>query len=287
MNQPIMTSAAENRTIGDILVDSGRLKSSDVDKIRQVQSAENIPFGEAAIKQGLLTQDDINFALAQQFDYSYFEPKDVKFDSQMVAAYKPFSKVGEDFRALRSQLMLRWFKQDSLRKVLAVVSPADKEGKSFIIANLAIMFAQQGEKTLLIDANLRKPSLDTLFNAKQKSGLSVYLSGRAGFDVIKPVSGIDNLSLLAAGPVAPNPQELLGKSTFNDLLKYAVLEYDVILIDTPSAKESSDGEIVASKAGAALIVANKDNSFLSDINSLASRLKDSGVAVVGTVLNEI
>jgi protein-tyrosine kinase len=104
----------------------------------------------------LLSKADIDFALSQQFNYAYLSDQgDTSLSSELVAAYKPFSRVGENLRAVRSQLMLRWFNTDPAHKVLALVSPGRGEGRSFVAANLAIVFAQQGQRTLLIDGDLR------------------------------------------------------------------------------------------------------------------------------------
>ena len=151
-------SAAANtrgRSIGVILIDSGRLSADNAERILRLQKEQGKRFGDAAIELGLLTEDDIRFALSSQFDYPYLPLGDSSLSHELVAAYKPFSPVVEQLRALRSQLMLRWFDAAAQRKSLAIVSPGAGEGRSFIAANLAIVFSQQGQRTLLIDANLR------------------------------------------------------------------------------------------------------------------------------------
>ena len=147
------------RTIGDILVATGRLSQDDAARIVERQHTDKVQFGDAALALKVLTKDDIDFALSKQFDYAYLSDQDDTVSHELVAAYKPFSRVGENLRAVRSQLMLRWFNTDPAHKVIAIVSPGSGEGRSFIAANLAIVFAQQGERTLLIDADLRaKPA---------------------------------------------------------------------------------------------------------------------------------
>lgn len=286
MNNLAVTDHENANTIGDILVLSGRLKAGDIARITRHQDAEGLPFGEAAVSLKLLTQQDIDFALAKQFDYSYFASPDIRLSEELVAVYKPFSKVGENLRAVRSQLLLRWFNQDTLRKFLAVVSPASEDGRSFISANLAVMFAQQGQRTLLIDANLRNPRQEQLFKLGKSKGLSVYLSGRADLEVIQSVPGLNNLSVIVAGPSAPNPQELLGKNTFKQLLNDVSNSFDIVLIDTAAANDYSDAEIVASQVGAAMIIARENVSLMSDTISITNRLQDNGVTVVGSILND-
>jgi protein-tyrosine kinase len=277
------------RTIGDILVATGRLSQDDAARIVERQRADKVQFGDAALALKVLTKDDIDFALSKQFDYSYLSDQDDTVSHELVAAYKPFSRVGENLRAVRSQLMLRWFNTDPAHKVIAIVSPGSGEGRSFIAANLAIVFAQQGERTLLIDADLRaKPARaqNALFKLGKSAGLSGILANRAGLEVAQLVPGLPGLAVLPAGATPPNPQELLGRPAFGDLLRMASQQFDVIIIDTPAGTEFADAEITAARAGAALLVARKNKSLVPQATQLARRLQDSGVALVGSVLND-
>jgi len=278
-----------NRNIGDILVDTGRLQAQDLQRILDAQQVEKMSFGEAAIALNILSRADIDFALSKQFDYAYLVDGKSDFSPQLVAALKPFSRVGENLRAVRSQLMLRWFNSDATRKVMTVVSTGQGDGRSFIAANLAIVFAQQGQRTLLIDADLRaqpERSQQALFQLDKGVGLSGVLAGRATLDVAQAVAALPGLTVLPAGAQPPNPQELLGRPAFAQLLQEAGARFDVILIDTPSGGDYSDGEIIAARAGAALMVARRNQSQVSATKALGERLRDSGVALVGAVLND-
>ena len=274
------------RSIGDILVGSGRLSSADAERILLRQKQDKSQFGDAALALKLLTKADIDFALSKQFDYSYLSEQDTSRSPELVAAYKPFSKVGENLRAVRSQLMLRWFNTDPSRKVIALVSPGAGEGRSFIAANLAIVFSQQGERTLLIDGNLRAARQHELFMLGKSAGLSGILADRAALEAAIAVPGLPGLTVLPAGAVPPNPQELLGRPAFGALLRAAAEQFDVVMIDTPAGTDFADAEIIASRAGAAAIVTRKNKSSLPDATLLARRLQDSGVALVGAILND-
>lgn len=275
------------RSIGDILVASGRITAEDAARIIQQQQKDNIPFGEAAVALKLLTREDIIFALAKQYDYSYLSDQDTSVSNELIAAYKPFSAVGERLRAIRSQLSLRWLNGDPLRKTIAVVSPRTGEGKSFISANLAVVFAQQGQRTLLIDGNLRNGRQHQLFKLGKNPGLSGVLADRvSASDVITPVQVMPGLSVLPSGPMPPNPQELLGRSGFSLLLMNAAQLYDVVLIDTPAGQDSADAEIIASRAGSAIMIVRKNASMLADSVNMGRTLRDSGVAMVGSILND-
>lgn len=281
--------SAATRAIGDILVASGRLSTEDAARILQRQQKDNLQFGEAAIALKVLTKEDVDFALSKQFSYAYLSDQDTSLSPELVAAYKPFSRIGENLRAVRSQLMLRWFNTDPARKVLAVVSPGALEGRSFIAANLAVVFAQQGERTLLIDADLRGATghgQHALFKLGKSAGLSGFLAGRATLEAALAVPGLPGLAVLPAGAVPPNPQELLGRPAFGELLQITSQQFDVVIIDTPAGSDFADAEIIAARAGAALMVARKNQSLLPQAALLARRLQDSGVALVGSVLND-
>jgi receptor protein-tyrosine kinase len=291
MNAPenIGGDIVPSKSIGDILVATGALQPQDLAQILVAQKRDKIPFGEAAIALKLLSKDDIDFALSKQFDYAYLDAEDGSLSPQLIAAYKPFSRVGENLRALRSQLMLRWFNGEVGRKVLSVVSPGQGDGRSFVAANLAIVFAQQGQRTLLIDADLRaKPesSQQALFQLDRSPGLSSILAGRGGLELGKLVPGLPGLGVLTAGAVPPNPQELLGRAVFGRLLLQATDMFDVILVDTPSGGDFADAEIIAARAGAALMVARKNQSLVPQAATFGRRLQESGVALVGAVLND-
>jgi receptor protein-tyrosine kinase len=207
----------------------------------------------------------------------------------LVAAYKPFSPIAENLRAVRSQLMLRWFNTDTLHKVLTVVSPNKGEGRSYISANLAIVFAQQGQRTLLLDADLRaEPTMGqhTLFKLGKTAGLSGILGGRAGIEAALPIESLPGLTVLPTGAVPPNPQELLGRLEFGQLLGTAAQQFEVIIIDTPAGGDFADAEIVAARAGAALMIARKNQSLMPKVAILSRRLQEGGVTLVGSVLND-
>jgi protein-tyrosine kinase len=278
-----------NKNIGDILIATGRLSLEDAARIAERQQQDQVQFGDAALALKVLTKDDIDFALSKQFDYAYLSPHDHSLSPELVAAYKPFSRVGENLRAVRSQLMLRWFNGEAMRKVLAVVSPGAGEGRSFVAANLAIVFAQQGERTLLIDGDLRSApgrGQHALFRLGKGAGLSGILADRAGIEAAQLVPGLPSLAVLPAGAVPPNPQELLGRPSFGQLLLTASGMFDVILIDTPSGSAYADAEIIAARAGAAVMVARKNKTLVPQATQMARRMQDGGVNLVGSVLND-
>ena len=274
---------SNDRSIGRILLDAGKLKPADAERTLRLQKEKGLRFGEACIRLGLVSQADIDSALSEQFDYPYVRTGAVDFSDELVAAYDPFCGQVEELRALRTQLLLRWFSPE--RKFLAIVSPSRRDGRSYLAANLAIVFSQLGEKTLLIDADLRDGRQHALFNLANQYGLSSLLSGRVNGIAIERVRYFANLSVLPAGGLPPNPLELVSRQEFKELLAFQEANFDVVLIDTPAAECASDAQAVAARAGGALIVARENRSRVDSINRLTAAIKSTNAEVVGCVVN--
>lgn len=276
---------SSSRPMGEILIEAGRLSPVDAERIMAFQRENGVRFGEAGRALGLLNDDDVRFALSAQFGYSYITSES-NLSRELVAAYQPSSPAVEQLRMLRSQLMLRWFDNGTDRKGLAVVSAGSGEGRSYIAANLAIVFSQLGERTLLIDADMRSPGQHKLFNLGKRAGLSDMLVGRSGAEAVVGIAALPNLSVLPAGAIPPNPQELLGRQSFSKLLQAPGEDFDVIIIDTPPASACADAHTVAVRAGAALIVARQDKTSMPQLAKFTHGLREFGVTLVGSVLNE-
>jgi len=275
-----------SRAIGAILIDNGRLTPDAAERILKLQKERGLRFGDAAIQLGMLTEADIQQALSRQYDYPYLMPGDERISEEVVAAFKPFSPIVEQLRAVRSQLMLRWFDADVGHKTLAVVSASRADGRSFTAANLAVVFSQLGERTLLIDADLRNPRQHHLFRLENKLGLSSLLAGRAELaEAITRIPGLIDLSVLPAGATPPNPQELLARPVFNALMATVAGQYDIVIVDTPAGAETADSQTIAARTRGAVAVARKDMSSAPALQTFVTSLQHSGVAVVGAVLN--
>ena len=278
-------AALGKRTLGAILIDAGRLKVEDAERVLRLQREQSLRFGDAALRLGVLTQADIDFALSLQFDFPYLLPGQSAISEEVIAAYTPLAPQVESLRALRSQLMLRWLDAEPEYKALAILSAARADGRSFIAANLAVVFAQLGERTLLIDADLRHPCQHRLFGLDNAVGLSAVLSGRAGPEVVQRIPLLPSLSVLPAGALPPNPQDLLARPAFPELLKQLATQLDVILLDTPAAAENADAQTIAMRAGAALIVARKNSARTWRVQGISDSVAQGRTTIVGAVLN--
>src|SRR5262245_60896789 len=167
-----------DRAIGSILVEEGKLDSDSIEQIMELQRDKGLRFGEAALRLGLITERDLHYAVAKQYDLPRLLADADGATSELVVAHAPFNPRAEEIRSLRTQLLIRWTNAGLNRNVLAIVSPGSHEGRSYVAANLAAAFAQLGERTLLIDADLRRPRLPRIFEVSDSVGLTAVLSGR-------------------------------------------------------------------------------------------------------------
>lgn len=275
-----------DRSIGAMLIDSGKIGLDDAERILRYAREKNLRFGDAAVALKLVAQDDVQQVLARQFDYPYLPAGDSSVSTEVVAAWAPFSRQVESLRALRSQLLLRWFTGEDGHRALAVVSPGRGEGRSHLAANLAVVFSQLGERTLLVDADLRSPRQHTLFGLPSTAGLSTILAERAGIESIQRIPAFLDLSVLAAGPVPPNPLELLERPAFGELMGELSGRYDVVILDTPSAARGSDFQAIVHKVGGALLLARRNRTRMQACAAVAEEIAAAKATVVGTVLND-
>jgi chain length determinant protein tyrosine kinase EpsG len=276
--------ARSDRRIGSLLAEDGKLGAKDIERIMDLQHNHGYRFGDAAMRLGLVTGEDVERAVARQYDLPHLAPGKI-VNSELVVAYEPFHRRAEELRGLRTQLLIRWTNGAAKQRVLTVVSPGAGEGRSYITANLAAAFAQLGERTLLIDADLRSPRQHQIFGIANRVGLSAVLSGRADGTAVVPLPELGRLSVLPSGAIPPNPQELLSRRVLGILLHELRANYDVIFIDTPPALACADAQCVAFRAGSAIVINRKDHTRLSDSNTVVKEMSEAGTQVIGAVLN--
>jgi chain length determinant protein tyrosine kinase EpsG len=243
-----------------------------------------VRLGEALLKLRLVKERDIEEALARQFSFPCLQPgSNTGLSLELVAAYRPFSPEAEAFRSLRSRLLLHWFDED--RRTLAVVGPGRREGRSFVAANLAVAFAQMRIRTLLVDADLRRPRQDLVFNLPRHYGLSGVLGTPRNVNEVSGLPCLGDLHVVGAGAVPPNPLELLSREPFSKWLSRKAQQFQLVIIDTPAAALCTDTAVISAQSAGALMVARKDHTRLAEAQDLAEGLAVGGVPLAGTVLN--
>jgi protein-tyrosine kinase len=210
----------------------------------------------------------------------------VSFAPSLVMISDPSGRPAEAVRALRTHIMAQHVHGG--RRALAVCAASPGAGCTFIAANLAVALSQIGVKTLLVDADLRRPAIGAIIRPPaQRPGLAECLaSSDTSFnDGIEP-EVLPNLSVMFAGSLAPNPQELLAGDRFKKMMDVCLRDFEVTVVDTPPANSCADARRVSTVTGYSLIVTRRHLTFVDDVKTLNAQLEADHARVIGTVLNE-
>jgi len=201
----------------------------------------------------------------------------------LISMTTPKSPIAEQFRTIRTNI--QFSSVDEELQTMIVTSSGPAEGKSTTTANLAVVFAQQGKRVLLIDADLRKPTVHYTFRTENHIGLSNVLTRQASLEEAVATTAQDKLWVLPSGPIPPNPSELLGSKGMTTLLEQAKGEYDVIILDTPPVLAVTDAQVLSNLADGVVLVVSSGKTEV-DAAKKAKELLDSAKArILGVVLN--
>lgn len=202
----------------------------------------------------------------------------------LIAKLNPRSPITEQYRTVRTNLQFSSVDQDLQTMLLTSAGPG--EGKSMTSANLAVVYAQQGKKVLLIDADLRKPTIHYTFRLDNLRGLSNALVSNMSLQEIVSPSDVGNLDLISCGPIPPNPSELLGSKRMKELVREARQAYDIIIFDTPPVLAVTDAQILANLCdGVVLVVRSKKTEF-DAADKAIELLQSANAKILGTILND-
>ena len=283
---PAAESTVVDRSIGDILTELKALSADQVARVLQYQQDKGVRFGEAAVALNLVSRDDVLFALSQQFHYPYAPEEKRAVSPELVTLNEPFGPRAEHFRALRSHVMMRLFADSEPRRAVAVISPDAQDGKTYCACNLAVVLAQLGGRTLLVDADMRGPRVHEVFKLEARAGLSGILSGRSDSHVIQQVASVPTLFVLPVGVTPPNPLELVERPAFGLLMRELSNKFDHVVVDTPAAIYGADASVIAARCGAALLIARKDKARIAALQDLAVNFAAGAARLAGVVVNE-
>jgi len=210
-----------------------------------------------------------------------------KYKEELPIALHPLSSLAESFRSLRTNLHFKLNKFEG-PKVIALHSMFPKEGKTFISANIANIFALNNKKVLLLGCDLRKPRLDKIFTTLDLDrGVSTFLLGTDSLSNIVQCTDIKNLSIINTGPIPPNPAELLENQLFEQLLMEAKKEFDIIVIDNAPIGMVTDGLICAKYADVNLVVLRQGKSHKKQVNHVNQLEVKNNLPNVGFILNDM
>ena len=209
----------------------------------------------------------------------------VKNDSKQQATLMGGTfEIIEAYKSLRANLL---FSLANAQKKIVVVSGAEPDvGKSTTSSNLAVMMAQTGSRVLLIDADLRKPTLHKTFHVSRSDGLTKCLLRPGDWEsaIVKEVA--PHLDLLPSGPIPPNPSELLGSARMVQLLNAFSEKYEYIIIDTPPINVVTDGLILISRSAGAVLVTRQNQTTYEEVQESVDNIRKVNGNLLGVVIND-
>lgn len=207
------------------------------------------------------------------------------YGSELPVAEKPGSTLAESFRSIRTSL--KYFIPDDRAAVIAITSTISGEGKTFVAVNMASIVSMLGKKTLLVGLDLRKPRIHRILEMHNDEGMSTLLSGNSKFDDIIQKTKVENLWFATAGPVPPNPAELIERKSMTDFLEKARKQFDYIIIDTPPAAVVTDALVLAGRADMTLFVVRQRYTTKSTLNLIDEIYRNREIKNPGVIVNDI
>ncbi len=201
----------------------------------------------------------------------------------LITQINPKSPISEQYRTIRTNM--QFASVDKELKSLIVTSSGPGEGKSSTTANLAVVYAQQGKKVLLVDADLRKPTMHYTFRLDNLRGLSNILVGENTIDEAVNPTDINELDVLTCGPIPPNPSELLSSRKMESFLKEAQFSYDMVILDTPPVLAVTDAQILANLVDGSILVVRSGETEVEPAQRSKEALEPAKAKLLGVVLN--
>lgn len=204
---------------------------------------------------------------------------------ELVPFYFPSSRLSEKYRSIRTALLLS--SADKPLRTIAVTSAMPKEGKTVTAANLSVTLAQSGKTVVLVDADLRRPRLHRIFRVKNTFGLTTYLTDSLELRKVLKSTDVPNLYVINAGPLPPNPAELLGSEKMEKFIRMLREECDYLLFDLPPMLDISDALVLGAKVDGVILVVRGDRTTREALKSARERLDMLKIRTVGVVINDV
>ncbi|WP_409295949.1 CpsD/CapB family tyrosine-protein kinase [Peribacillus sp. SCS-26] len=202
---------------------------------------------------------------------------------KLVTQHNPKSPISEQYKTIRTNIQFSSVDQEM--QTILVTSSGPGEGKSTTVANLAVVFAQAGKRVLLVDGDLRKPTVHYTFSFTNTFGLTNVLTRQKEFEEVVKVSEVENLDILTSGPIPPNPAELLGSKSMDELIRTVRGMYDIIIFDTPPVLAVTDSQILANISDGVILVVSSGRTENEMAVKAKELLEGVNAKMVGVVLN--
>src|SRR3712207_3736143 len=212
------------------------------------------------------------------------EPSTDDLTESLITVSEPRGSASEDYRSLRTSLLYSLV--DTPPKVVVVTSAGPSEGKSTTSANLGVVLSQVDKQTLIVDCDMRKPTIHKIFGMRNLQGLVNVLAEKHGLHEVCQ-EALPGLKAITTGPIPPNPAELLSSRRFTELLNQAREEFDYVLLDVPPVGIVSDPTIAATQADGTLLVIDSQNTRKGSVRQAMRSLEGVGANVLGTVMNNV
>jgi protein-tyrosine kinase len=207
-----------------------------------------------------------------------------KMERNLITLDDPKSPISEQYRTIRTNIQFSFI--DETMRSLMITSSSPSEGKSTTAANLAIVFAQQGKKVLLIDADLRKPTVHYTFRLNNYTGLTSVLTRSSSLLSACQETNVENLYVLTSGPIPPNPAELLSSKMMDNCLQEIYEAFDLIIFDTPPVLAVTDAQILANKCDGTILVVASGKTEIDAAVKAKELLTAANAKLLGVVLNQ-
>ncbi|WP_077214408.1 CpsD/CapB family tyrosine-protein kinase [Bacillus dakarensis] len=205
-------------------------------------------------------------------------------DKSLISYTNPGSIISEQYRTIRTNINFSSIEKQY--RTLLIASPGYGEGKTTTVTNLGISMAQQGGKVLIVDADLRKPSLHTIFSKDNQAGLASILSTNSSLEEAITSTEIEGLEILAGGQIPSNPAELLASREMEQLIHTAIQCYDIVLFDSPPILDVTDGRILANRCEATILVFGNGKTKAEDALEAKRLLELARANCIGVILNK-
>ncbi|MCK4518495.1 MAG: polysaccharide biosynthesis tyrosine autokinase [Candidatus Omnitrophica bacterium] len=263
--------------IGQILLDAGLITHNELKKAIKISKEKGSLLGETLIRLNHISDTDLKIALQEQLSMSIVPIKKEDLDTPEAT----------EFYRLHTNVKFALFSDDPI-KSLMITSAVPKEGKSMTVAYFALVMANvMQKKTLLVDADMRHPSIDLQFGFRADHGLADLIVDSVTIDTCIHDTEIKNLKILPCGTKPPNPAALLASKKFKDIVEHLKERFDLILFDSAPVYPVADATLLSANVDAAILVIEAGSTRRGIVKRAVDSLKESNVKVLGAILNKV